>query len=79
VLRAALHFVGTSACLVEALERSLAFAGAANYCPVLVGAIGGTRWGTSDIPQTSLAHVDVLPRVRTTAEALAAGWVKDGS
>ena len=37
VLRAALHFVGTSACFAEALERSLAFAGPANYCPVLVG------------------------------------------
>ena len=79
VLRAALHFVGTSACFAEALGRSLAFAGSANYCPVLVGAIGGARWGASAIPQAALAHVDILPRVRATAEALASRWGKDGS
>jgi ADP-ribosyl-[dinitrogen reductase] hydrolase len=79
VLRAGLHFAGTSACFAEALERSLTFAGGANYCPVLVGAIGGARWGVSAIPQAALAHVDILPRVKATAEALAAGWVKDGS
>jgi len=76
VLRAALHFVGSSACFAEALERSLVFAGAANYCPVFVGAIGGARWGASAIPPSSLAHVDVLPRVGAAAEALAGGWVK---
>jgi ADP-ribosyl-[dinitrogen reductase] hydrolase len=74
VLRAALHFVGTSGSFAEALERSLAFAGPANYCPVLVGAIAGARWGASAIPLSSLAHVDILPRVEATAEALATGW-----
>ena len=54
VLRAALHFVGRSACFTEALEMSLAFAGPANYCPVLVGAIAGARWGASAIPPSSL-------------------------
>jgi hypothetical protein len=73
VLRAALHFVGTSSCFAEALNGSLAFAGPANYCPVLVGAIGGARWGASAISQSALAHVDILPRVKTAAEALAAG------
>jgi len=79
VLRVALHFVGTSASFAEALERSLPFAGPANYCPVLVGALAGARWGVSAIPQAALAHVDILPRVRATAEALAGGWAKDGS
>jgi ADP-ribosylglycohydrolase len=74
VLRAALHFVGTSGSFVKALERSLAFAGAANYCPVLVGALAGARWGSSAIPQPALAHVEILPRVRAAAEGLAAGW-----
>jgi len=74
VLRAALFFVGTSACFAEALERSLAFAGPSNYCPVLVGAVAGARWGASAITPLSLAHVDILPRVRATAEALAADW-----
>jgi ADP-ribosylglycohydrolase len=77
VLRAALHFVGMSGHCAEALEKSMAFAGPANYCPVLVGAIAGARWGASAIPASSLAHVDVLPRVRVAAESLATGWVKD--
>jgi ADP-ribosylglycohydrolase len=77
VLRAALHFVGTSACFAEALDRSLAFAGAANYCPVLVGALGGARCGASAIPHAALAQVDILPRARATADALAAEWIED--
>ena len=75
VLRAAVYFVGSSASFSEALERSLAFAGSANYCPVLVGAIGGARWGSAAIPHQALAHVDILPRVETCAHRLAAGWV----
>jgi ADP-ribosylglycohydrolase len=74
VLRAALYFIDTSACFTEALERSLVFAGFANYCPVLVGAIGGGRWGATAVPPSALAHVDILPRVRATADALAPGW-----
>jgi ADP-ribosylglycohydrolase len=74
VLRAAVYFVNKSACFAEALDRSLAFAGPANYCPVLVGAIAGGRWGASAIPPSSLAHVDILPRVKAAAESLAAGW-----
>jgi ADP-ribosylglycohydrolase len=76
VLRAAVYFVGTSGSFAEALERSLVFAGPANYCPVLVGAIAGARWGASAITQSSLTHVDVFPRVRAAAEALVSGWVE---
>ena len=74
VLRAALFLVGTSACFTEALDRSLAFAGPSNYCPVLVGAVAGACWGAAAIPPSVLTHVDILPRVRATAGALAAGW-----
>jgi ADP-ribosylglycohydrolase len=70
VLRAALYFVGTSASFVEALARSLEFAGPANYCPVTVGAIAGARWGASSVPQSALGHVECLPRVLTAAEKL---------
>jgi len=42
-----------------------------------MGAIGGARWGASAIPQSSLAHVEILTRVRATAAALAAAWAKD--
>jgi ADP-ribosylglycohydrolase len=76
VVRAALYFIGMSVCFTEALERSLAFAGPANYSPVLVGAIGGARWGALAIAPSSLAHVDIMPRVGPAAEALANGWVE---
>ncbi len=74
VIRAAIYFVNQSACFDEALNRSLAFAGPSNYCPVLVGAIAGCRWGASAIPTSLLSHVDILPRVKAAAESLAAGW-----
>jgi ADP-ribosylglycohydrolase len=74
VLRAALYFAGTSASFTTALDRSLAFAGPSNYCPVLVGAVAGARWGASAILPPALAHVEILPRVRAAAEALATGW-----
>jgi ADP-ribosyl-[dinitrogen reductase] hydrolase len=77
VLQAAVYFVGTSNGFAEALERSLTFAGPANYCPVLVGAIAGSRWGASSIPTASLGHVSLLPRLTTAAESLAAGWAGD--
>lgn len=76
VLRATLHFVGSSACFTEALDRSLAFAGPSNYCPVLVGAVAGARWGASAVPPPALAHLEILPRVRAVADALAAGWAE---
>jgi ADP-ribosylglycohydrolase len=76
VLRAALYFVGASARFTEALNRSLAFAGPSNYCPVLVGAVAGARWGASAVPPPALAHVEILSRVRAVADALAAGWAE---
>ena len=74
VIRAAIYFVNQSACFTEALDRSLTFAGPSNYCPVLVGAIAGGRWGASTIPPSSLAHVGILTRVKAAAESLAADW-----
>ncbi len=76
VLRAALHFVGSSSRFTEALDRSLAFAGPSNYCPVLVGAVAGARWGASAVQPPALAHVEILPRVRGAAASLAAGWTE---
>ena len=77
VYRAAVFFVGTSGGFAEALERAVAFAGAANYCPVLVGTIGGARWGGVAVPGAALIHVGaLLPRVRTVADALAARWIE---
>jgi len=44
VLAAAMYFLMNSNGLNEAIEKSIDFAGPANYCPVLVGAIGSARW-----------------------------------
>lgn len=75
VLRATTHFVDASSGFREALDRSLSFAGPANYSPVLVGALAGARWGASSIPTRALGHVSVLPRIRQAAEALAGTWL----
>lgn len=74
VLRAALHFVATADRFLEALERSLVFAGPANYCPVLVGAIGGARWGAAAAPSPAPANVPIWERIEAAANGLAAGW-----
>lgn len=74
VLRAAVYFVGTSAGFAEAVERAVAFAGPANYSPVLAGAIAGARWGGSAVPATMLGHVGILHRVEAATDALAFGW-----
>lgn len=56
VLQAALWFVGHSAGLEEALQRAIAFAGPANYCPVLVGSLGGARWGVGALSHAWYSH-----------------------
>jgi ADP-ribosylglycohydrolase len=74
-LRAAVHFVGTSDTLSTALEHSIEFAGPANYCPVLVGSIGGARWGAEAVPSSLLApHAGLLPRLGEASGTLARGW-----
>ena len=75
VLATAVHFVGRSASFHEALQDSLAFAGPANYCPVLVGSIGGARWGASEVGADLLKHNDeLMPRIDAVAGRLAATW-----
>jgi ADP-ribosylglycohydrolase len=56
VLKAALYFLHTSENFQDALEGSLAFAGPPNYCPVLVGALAGARWGAGSILPTFYKH-----------------------
>jgi ADP-ribosylglycohydrolase len=75
VLRAAAHFSGKSASFDETLDRAIDFAGPANYCPVLAGALAGARWGAEAIGPARLAmHGDILDRLHAAADALAAGW-----
>ena len=74
VLAAAIHFVDNYDNFTEALEASLAFAGLSNYCPVLVGAIGGARWGASAVPVERIKDIELLPRVYSAANHLASAW-----
>ena len=75
VLRSAIYFLNSSNSFQAALEQSINFAGPANYCPVLVGSIGGARWGFSQIENTVLSHQeDILPHLMTVALDLAKGW-----
>jgi len=74
VLQTAVFFTGQAETFEGALTAALAFAGAPNYSPVLVGAIAGARWGAKAIPERELAHCDVLHRVATTARELAGVW-----
>jgi len=52
VLTAALWFLFHTDTLKDALEQSKAFAGVANYCPVLVSSIGGAMYGHKEIEST---------------------------
>lgn len=74
VLHAAVYFVDKSMNFDEALKKAIKFAGMTNYCPVLVGAIGGARWGESAIPHNALNHCTILPRVQNVANVLSEQW-----
>jgi len=74
VLHAAVHFVHSADRLAPALEAAVAFAGPANYCPVLVGATGGARWGAAQIETGYLADCKILAELGETADALAQPW-----
>lgn len=73
-LWAAVYFVHHSGDPGAALTRSIEFAGRANYCPVLAGAIAGARWGASQVPQTLLGTGPILERVEHAADSLASTW-----
>lgn len=75
VLRAAVFFVGAADSFADALARAIDFAGPANYCPVLVGSIGGARWGRSQIEDGLLDHHGKLAaRLTAVARGLAMGF-----
>ena len=70
-LKAAVHLVSHASSFQDALAASLRFAGGANYAPVLVGAIGGARWGSRRIPTSELGHCLDLRRVEVVSVAVA--------
>jgi ADP-ribosyl-[dinitrogen reductase] hydrolase len=74
VLSAAIYFLDSADSFSESLMRSLDFAGPANYCPVLVGALGGARWGRSSIPERWCMDISIRARVESAARRHAASW-----
>jgi ADP-ribosylglycohydrolase len=68
-LEAALYFTQTSTSFTDAIRRSIHFAGAANYCPVLVGAFAALHFGVTVVPGYPVESV-LLEPVATTFERL---------
>lgn len=69
------------------LNESLGFAGSANYCPVLVGALAGierpkfaytpgARYGFQSIPAADLEHCSekLRDQINTLTESLVISW-----
>ncbi|MCA9755172.1 MAG: ADP-ribosylglycohydrolase family protein [Candidatus Eisenbacteria bacterium] len=74
-LAAAIYHLGRADSFAEAIDRSMAFAGFANYCPVLVGSIGGARWGRSQIEASQLEHHgSLVEKLDSLAKSMAADW-----
>jgi ADP-ribosyl-[dinitrogen reductase] hydrolase len=76
VIAAAVFFLDGADNFSDAMERSLDFAGPANYCPVLVGALGGARWGRTSIPKKWLPAQPIRVRLESAAGRLSDGWPK---
>ncbi len=74
VLAAASYFVTTSPDFDTMMNQALEFAGLSNYCPVLVGSLGGARWGASNIHHNWFRENDLLLRVQKVTESLADMW-----
>ena len=73
-LRAAVWFLHREGTFGRALTRSLPFAGRANYCPVLVGAIGGARWGAASVPGSELRGHPLAGDLDAVARELSSRW-----
>ncbi len=73
-----LHSFIPSCSFQSALDASVSFAGSANYCPVLVGAFAGARWGRVAVcaHTKGLSHCSsaLLAQVTTQAQNFASNW-----
>jgi hypothetical protein len=66
-------FVDTATSAVEALHRSVEFAGPDNYSPVLVGAVAGARRGARAL--SPLNHVTSPRSIEELCTGLAVDWL----
>ncbi|WP_299029763.1 ADP-ribosylglycohydrolase family protein [uncultured Thermanaerothrix sp.] len=75
VLRAALYFLEHFDNFPDALEAAVDFAGSVNYCPILVGSVGGARWGLTAVQELGAhPHPALSATLHALAEQLAATW-----
>jgi len=75
VLAAAVYFLSHHDTFDGALNSAFKFAGHENYCPVLVGAIGGARWGVDKVPLGRIRHTELLSRIRSVMDCCEADGV----
>jgi len=75
-LAAVLRFLARHQGFEAALGDSIAFAGGANYAPVLVGTLAGARQGAAGIPEHWLAHEREMARAFSDLmrRSGSAGW-----
>lgn len=76
VLRAALYYLQTNNTFESALSASVVFAGAANFCPVVVGAVAGAQYGYQAIPAKFMKHPTLIPELETLARQFIKNWDK---
>lgn len=75
VFNSALYFLNNSASFEDALVNSLGFAGANNYCPVVVGALAGAYYGQANISIKLLSHCKILDKVHLISDIFANQWI----
>ena len=75
-LRAGLYFALGARDPAEALAEAKKFAGPANYCPVLTGALLGASFGASALDDSLLAHhpTSHVEEIKAVAWQLADLW-----
>jgi len=74
VLSAAIHFVDINKTFDDALEQAIEFSGDSNYCAVLVGSLGGARWGANNISEFWLKGARDYDRLISVTNDLANEW-----
>ena len=75
-LRAGLHFAQGATNPAEALAAAKRFAGPANYCPVLTGALLGAAFGAGAVDDDLLKHhpPEHIAEIKAAAWGLARTW-----
>jgi ADP-ribosylglycohydrolase len=74
VFHAAVHFVRESDSFKTALGNSLGFAGADNYCPVVVGALAGAMYGASNVAAKLYSHCTMMDMVHDFSRSFTGQW-----